>query len=356
MDTLELLSEITNAFGPSGFEDDVVAIARGYAPTGADLQEDSLRNLYIRRPQDSGSARPVVMLDAHTDEVGFMVKAIRPNGLLQIVPLGGWSGITIPAHRVLVRSKTGVFCPGIVASKPPHYLSESERNAAPSIQNMSIDVGATSDKEVAERFRIGVGAPVIPDTVFEYNSDSGIMMGKAFDCRAGCACVLRAMEALFDEDLDVVPVGALAAQEEVGLRGARVTARTVAPDVAIVFEGVPADDTFAEGWAIQTALKKGPMLRHIDSAMITNPRFMRLALEVAREHDIPVQEAVRDGGGTNAGAIHLSGQGVPTIVIDLPVRYVHTHYGYAALEDFENCVALGVHIIRRLSRAIVEGF
>lgn len=285
-----------------------------------------------------------------------MVKAIRPNGLLQIVPLGGWAGITIPAHRVLVKSRRGTLCPGIVASKPPHYLTEAEQSTAPSIKNMSIDVGASSAREVEDFFDIGIGAPVIPDTVFEYNAGNGIMMGKAFDNRAGCACVLQVMEAVFSEELAVTPVGAFAAQEEVGLRGAQITAEAVAPDVALVFEGCPADDTFAEGWAMQTALKKGPMLRHIDGSMITNPRFLRFALDVARENGIPIQEAVRDGSGTNAGAIHLSGKGVPTIVIGLPVRYIHTHYGYAALEDMENCIRLGVQIIKNLTSDIVDSF
>ncbi|MDL2327774.1 M20/M25/M40 family metallo-hydrolase [Ruminococcaceae bacterium OttesenSCG-928-A11] len=353
MDKLSLLKDITNAFGPSGFEDAVLEAARAHAPQGAEITEDNLRNLYLRRPADKDGRKPVVMLDAHTDEVGFMVQAIKPNGLLTFITVGGWVPSTVPAHRVLVQNRDGQLIPGIVATKPPHYMSEAERKAPLDIGQMSIDVGACSAKEVEEVFRIGVGAPVAPDTAFEYNEQTDMMMAKAFDCRAGCACVLDAMARLMDKDLGVAPVGALASQEEVGVRGAVVTARTVKPDVAICFEGCPADDNFAPEWSAQTVLKKGPMLRHMDNGMITNPRFQRLALDTAKELGIPVQEAVRGGGKTNGASIHLSGKGVPTIVIGIPVRYIHTHYGYAALSDYEASVQLGVAVIERLNADVI---
>ena len=125
-----------------------------------------------------------------------------------------------------------------------------------------------------------------------------------------------------------------------GTRGAAVTANTVKPDLAIVFEGCPADDTVAEPYMIQTAIHKGPMLRHIDARMITHPRFQRYALDLAEELGIPVQESVRTGGSTNGAPIHLSNQGVPVIVIGIPVRYIHTHYGLAAHSDVENAAKL----------------
>jgi putative aminopeptidase FrvX len=355
MDMQKLLADISNAFGPSGFEDDVVALARQYAPMGAAVAEDSLRNLYLRRPGEAAE-KPVVMLDAHSDEVGFMVQAIRPNGLLRIIPLGGWVGYTVPAHTVVVRARDGRLHPGIIATSPPHFLNEEQRRMTPDITSMCVDVGATSAQEVRELFGIGVGAPVAPDTRFAHNPLNGVVMGKGFDCRAGCACVLAVMERLMGTELAVAPVGALASQEEVGTRGAAITARTVKPSVAIAFEGCPADDSFTEDWAVQTAIKKGPMLRHIDQGMITNPRFMRFALDLAAQRGIPVQEAVRSGGRTNGAPIHLSGGGVPTIVIGIPVRYIHTHYGYASMEDVENCVALGEAVIRSLTPEIIAGF
>jgi putative aminopeptidase FrvX len=164
------------------------------------------------------------------------------------------------------------------------------------------------------------------------------------------------MQELAGAELNVELVGAFASQEETGLRGATVTAQRVKPDIAICFEGCPADDTVVESYAVQTAIKKGPMLRHIDTRMITNPRFQRFALDMAAKKDIPVQEGVRTGGSTNGGVIHLSGKAVPVIVIGIPCRYIHTHYGIASYGDFEKAVTLACELIRTLIASIIGGF
>jgi putative aminopeptidase FrvX len=298
----------------------------------------------------------VLQLDAHTDEVGFMVKAIRPNGTLEFVPLGGWVPANIGAHRFLVRNADGLYIPAVAAAKPPHFLSEAERRAAPEIEAMVLDLGASSAAEVRGDYRIPLAAPVVPDVQFEYRPDHGIMIGKAFDNRLGCAALLSTLGELAGEPLRVEAVAAFAAQEEMGLRGATVTAQRIQPDIAIVFEGTPADDTFAADYAVQTALKKGPMLRHFDARMITNPRFQAFALKKARAAGIPVQEAVRTGGSTNAGIIHLSGRAVPTVVIGIPVRHIHSHHGIAAYGDFENAVKLARELILSLDAETISGF
>ncbi|MFV0351632.1 MAG: M42 family metallopeptidase [Oscillospiraceae bacterium] len=356
MNSLKMIEEFSNAHGVSGFEDEVVALGRKYAPKKSALKEDSLRNLYIWNPEDEKSGKPVVQLDAHTDEVGFMVQAIRPNGLLQIIPLGGWVEYTIPAHRVMVKNREGKYLPGIIATKPPHYMTEGERRAPLDIGQMCIDMGVSSAYAIDKELNIGIGAPVVPDTVFEYNENTGIMMGKAFDCRVGCACMMEVMSRLQDKKLPVRMVGALSSQEEVGTRGARVTANAIRPDIALVFEGVPADDSFAPEYAAQSVMGKGPMLRHADKTMITNPRFQRFALSVAEKQGIPVQEAVRTGGGTNGAVIHLAAQGVPCIVIGVPVRYPHTHYGYASYADYQNSVKLGIAVIQALNAETIAEF
>jgi putative aminopeptidase FrvX len=197
---------------------------------------------------------------------------------------------------------------------------------------------------------------VVPDAAFEYRGDHDLMIGKAFDNRLGCAAILATLAELAGETLPAGITGAFAAQEELGLRGATVSAQRVRPEIAIAFEGSPADDTVAEAYAVQTAVKKGPMLRHIDARMITNPRFQAFALAAARRAGIPVQEAVRTGGATNAGVIHLTGRAVPVIVIGIPVRYIHSHHGIAAYADFENSVRLACEIIRGLDRETIRGF
>ncbi|MDR1971190.1 MAG: M20/M25/M40 family metallo-hydrolase [Treponema sp.] len=353
--TIAMIGDISNAPGVSGFEDAAIAVIRDYSRELGELDEDAMRNLYLRRPGQR-EGLPVLQIDAHSDEVGFMVRAIRPNGTLDFIPLGGWVPATVSAHRVLVRNLDGRWIPGIIASRPPHYLTEAQRKEAPDLNTMVIDVGASSGREIREDFRIPIAAPVVPDVRFEYLPDHDLMIGKGFDNRLGCAAIIAALEELKGAELQVHVTAAFAAQEEVGLRGAVVTAQRVKPDIAIVFEGCPADDTVVEPYAVQTAIKKGPMLRHIDAKMITNPRFQRLALDTAQAKGIPVQEAVRTGGSTNGGAIHLSGQAVPVIVIGIPVRYIHTHYGISAYSDFEHSVHLACHIIRSLDKNSIGRF
>ena len=188
---------------------------------------------------------------------------------------------------------------------------------------MAIDLGVSEARQVTEDLKVGPGAPVVPDSSFSYNPTQGVMLGKAFDNRLGCAAVLETMRTLMGEKLGVRPLGVISAQEEVGLRGAEVSARKAKPKVAILFEGTPADDTFSEPWQIQGGMHKGPQLRHIDRTMITNPRFAQFALEVANQAGIKHQEAVRSSGGTDGAKVHLSNLGVPTIVLGMPVRYAH---------------------------------
>lgn len=353
--TLEMIANISNANGVSGFEDDVVSAILPYAKEVGETAVDRMLNVFIRRNENTGN-RPVVQLDAHSDEVGFMVQAICPNGTLRIIPVGGWVTSNIPAHKVWVRNRYGKYLPGLTASKPPHFMSEAERKAPLDIHNITVDVGATSREEAIETFGIRIGEPVAPDVTFTYSEETDLMVGKSFDCRLGCAAILKTMHELKGEDLKVDIVGACASQEEVGVRGATVTANVIKPDIAIVFEGCPADDTCVEPYMVQTAIKRGPMLRHIDNRMITNPRYQRYALDLAEKLGIPVQDAVREAGSTNGAAIHLTGRGVPVIVIGVPVRYAHTHYGISAYADFDNAVKLACEIIKRFDEAQIEAF
>lgn len=353
--SLEMIAAISNAKGVSGFEDEVVETIRPYAAGLGEVTTDRLHNLYIRRAGNTGD-RPMVQLDAHTDEVGFMVQAVCPNGTLRIIPLGGWISHNIPAHKVWVRTRSGAYIPGLTASKPPHFMSEAERHKPLEITDITVDVGASSAREAVEDYGVRIGEPVVPDVTFTYSEQTDLMVGKAFDCRLGCAAIVGTLHELKGQALKVDVTGACAVQEEVGTRGATVTAQTIRPDVAIVFEGCPADDTCVEPYMVQTAIKRGPMLRHIDARMITCPRYQRYALGLAEELGIPVQDAVRAAGSTNGAAIHLTGSGVPTIVIGVPVRYAHTHYGISAYSDFDHAVHLACEILRRMDAQLINSF
>ncbi|MGX7091806.1 M42 family metallopeptidase [Hutsoniella sourekii] len=353
--SIDLIKDLSNAFGPSGFESEVKEIAKNYVQSFASYKEDKMGNLLINMGSDQENKGPRILLDAHMDEVGFIVQNIRPNGMLEFLPLGGWTPYTIPAHLVHIKTRSGELIKGVVASKPPHYMSEAERNQNVTIQSLVIDVGSKSSQETQD-LGIEIGNPVVPCVEFESLHQDQILLGKAFDCRIGVAALLETLQdiAPIKDSLDCQIQAALTTQEEVGLRGAKVIANQVACDLAIVFEGAPADDSFAPDYQIQSGLGKGPMLRHFDTTMITHPGFQALALDTAKELKIPVQVAVRSGGGTNGAAYHLAQQGIPTIVVAVPVRYPHTHYGYVAYEDYQACKELVTAILKKMNSATYQ--
>lgn len=356
-DTLHMIQELSDAKGPSGFEDEAVLAARKYAEDFSVIKEDCLRNLFLYRKANTGN-KPVFMLDAHSDEVGFMVHSIKPNGTLRFVTLGGWSDNSLPASKVLVRNRYGEYIPGVIASKPPHFMSAAERQAggSPSIQSLVIDIGAVSDRDAIDNFGIRIGEPVISDVRFSYDEKRDIMIGKGFDCRIGCAALLETMRRLSDEELAVDLVGVLSTQEELGERGVKAAVNQVAPQIALCFEGCPADDTFTEPYAIQTALKKGPMLRFMDRSIVCSPRYQRYALDLAEKKNLAVQASVREGGGNNGAIINTALDGIPVIVVGVPVRYIHSHYGITSYYDFEATVQLAVEVVRSMTEEIIGSF
>lgn len=350
---LSMIQELSDAYGPSGFEDEAVAAAKKYAEGLGELEEDCLRNLYI---WGQNNGKPVLMLDAHGDELGFMIHSIKPNGTLRFLPLGGWNANSLTSSKVLVRNSLGQWIPGVISSKPVHFMSASEKGKGADIENMTIDVGALSSEEAVEKFHIRIGEPVVPAVKFEYDKENDVMFGKAFDCRIGCAALIEALRRLKGQDLAFDVVGTLSSQEEIGERGVKVAVNRVMPKVAICFEGCPADDTFTEPYAIQTGFKRGPMLRFMDKSIVCSPRFMRYSLDLAEKLGIPAQASVRTGGGNNGAIIHTTGKGIPTIVIGVPVRYIHAHHGITSYYDFEATVQLACAIVSNLTPEIVDTF
>ncbi len=350
---LEMIKAYSEARGPSGFEHEMAELAIHHTGDYGEVKRDTMQNVYIHRHGNTGD-RVSVQLDAHLDEVGLIVQSVRASGMLGVLPLGSWVPGNIPAHLFRVRTRQGEWIPALSASKPPHYLTEAEKKQGVTMEQIELDIGAGSRQEAEEQFGVGMAAPVVPDVSFLHDEAHDLLLGKAFDCRLGCAAMSRTMKELEAEKLEVDVTAAFSVQEEIGGRGAMVTARQIGADLAIVFEGTHADDNFSPPGQSQTALGQGPMLRHMDRSMITHPGFQRYALALAEELNIPVQQAVRSGGGTNAGLIHTEGEGIPTIVIGIPVRYIHTHYGWAKFGDVEKAVALATALIRSFDGTIPD--
>jgi len=353
--TVKLIEALSDANGISGFEDEVVEITKSQLSEYGEIKVDHILNCIIRSHKNTGT-KPIVQIDAHSDEIGFIVQAIMPNGMIKFLPVGGWINSNVAAHTVKIKNRNGDYIRGIIASSPPHFMSAEAKDKTPTIDDMVIDVGSTSYEETINYYKIAIGCPIVPDVKFDYNEETGILFGKAFDCRIGCACMIETFKEVHEKNLNVDLIASLSSQEEVGLRGVKVAVVDVEPDIAIIFEGCPADDTFTPEWLSQTALRKGPMLRHFDVSMITNPRFQRYALDIANNNKIPVQEAVRKGGGTNGSFINSYRNGVPAIVIGIPVRYAHTHYCYVAEEDYAAAKELAIKIIESLNAEVISKF
>lgn len=353
MKDIELIEKLCQARGASGFEDEVVAIAREYCKDFAAFEEDCMRNLYIRPRYNKGN-RPYIMLDAHSDEVGFMVQGVKPDGTLRFIPIGGWNEKCLPSSKVQVYTKGG-YLSGVIAAMPPHLMTAEQRNAPVSYSTLTIDVGATSDREAFE-MGVEVGAPVVPLSPFEYDVTRGILQGKAFDDRLGVAAMLICLKKLASEKLNVDVIGVVSTQEEVGERGITAVMGRIKPAAAICFEGCPADDTSAPLYMIQDALRGGVMLRHMDATVICTPRFTAFTQKVAAEEGIKVQMAVRSGGGNNGAYIISANGGTPVIVSGIPVRYIHTFNCIAAYEDIESNINLGVALCRKLDEQTIKGF
>ena len=229
--------------------------------------------------------------------------------------------------------------------------AERQNAGSTSIQSLVIDIGATSKEDAVENFGIRIGEPIISDVHFSYDEEHDVMIGKGFDCRIGCAALLETMRRLSDENLNV-EVGVLSTQEELKSVVLRLQSERLLLRLHFCFEGCPADDTFTEPYAIQTALKKGPMLRFMDKSIVCSPRYQRYVLDLAEEKGLAVQSSVREGGGNNGAIINTSLDGIPVIVVGVPVRYIHSHYGITSYYDFEATVQLATEVVRSMTEEI----
>lgn len=347
---IPLIRDMSEALGTSGFEKEVNQVARKYLDGIGTVEETKLNNLIIRRKENKGN-RLTVVIDGHSDELGFMISDIMPNGTLTMIPFGNWPAYGLCNHRVWVRTGSGKYILGVIAPKDASIASNFE---VKSVNDCVIDVGARCREEAIQTYGIRRGEPVVPESKFIFDEEHGMMFGKAFDCRLGCATVIAALNELKGEELQVDVVGALTPQEEVGIRGALVASNLIQPDIAIAIESTSADDITSGKPEKHCCFHKGLMLRYTDKALIANYGLSRMILDLAQEKGIPLQDDVRDGGRTDGSVYAHEGRGVPTVVLSYAVRYIHEHTGIAAYEDFENGVKLLVEVLRNLNDEAYE--
>lgn len=342
--TVELLRTLTEAFGPSGFEDEVRDVIRSLVdPLADEVMVDTLGNLLVTR---RGRTETTFMLDAHMDEIGFMITWIEDGGFLRLQPIGGWDARIIPSHALTILSDSGAKIKGAIGTPPPHVLRPEDREKPFKIEDLFVDVGADSAGEVRE-LGIRIGSPAVIAYPFEALGEQRVM-AKGLDDRAGCAVMIRVLEALQGEELDVTVVAAFTVQEEVGLRGAGTAAWRIDPDIAIALEGTIAADVPGVPAPRQpTRQGQGPSIRIMDAGMIGMPRMIRALATTAEEAGIPFQYQVPAPGGTDAGAIHRARGGVLSGAVSVPCRYIHAPCSILRLDDVENTVRLVTEFVRR---------
>ncbi len=342
MDLLEWLKALSDAFGVAGHEDEVRELIRGMASPYVDsIEVDPLGNLICSRGEG-----PTVMLDAHMDEVGFLVRWVEKDGFIRITPVGGWDERLLLGHRVVIRARNGEKVKGIIGATPPHILSQEERKKAIPLEDLFVDVGAKSREEV-EEMGIAIGSPL----TIHYPCESlrgGYVTGKAFDDRVGCLVALEALRITAEEELPYKLVVNFAVGEELGLRGAKAAAYRINPQVALAIEGTIGADVPGIPEAKQpTRLGAGPAITVADRSIVVRPRMVEFLEEVAREEGIPFQYKLPTYGGTDAGAIHLERGGILAGVVSVPCRYIHSPVSLLYLPDLEATVKLVVGFLRR---------
>lgn len=349
---ISLLQELTEAHSVPGHEDEVRAIFVDELEECGTLSADRSGCVFCELEGEG----PRVIIAGHMDEVGFLVQNITGDGFIQFLGVGGWWEHSLLSQRVEIRTRSGEKIIGVVASKPPHFLPEAQRRQVMTIDQMFIDVGATSRLEVEQEFGIALGDPIAPWSPFTPLQREDWYMAKAFDNRVGMAGAIQAGRQLAGAVRPNTIILAGTVQEEVGLRGARTAAIHAKPDVAIVLEGPPADDTpgFSRAES-QGRLGGGVQIRLFDPSAIMNPRLAELAIRTAKEEGIPHQVTVRRSGGTDAGSFHLAGEGVPSVVLGVPSRYIHSHNAIIDVNDYLHMVALATALARRLDESTVKG-
>jgi endoglucanase len=257
------------------------------------------------------------------------------------------------AQRVEVYTREGPVI-GVIGSKPPHILEPEERKKMMEKKAMFIDIGASSRAE-AESWGVRPGDPVVPVCPFTVMRNQKLLMAKAWDNRFGCALAIEIVRQLQNEAHPNVVYAVGNVQEEVGLRGATTMTNLLAPDIGFAFDtGIAGDTPGVDPDSASGALGRGPVMLLYDATMVPHTGLRNLVMDVASANDIPLQLDRLGMGGTDAGRIHIYGAGVPSLVIGVPVRYIHTHAAIMHIDDFTNAAKLLVAIIKRLDAETVQ--
>jgi endoglucanase len=348
--TQQLLQRLADAPGPPGFEDPVRAIMvpemKPFVTTP--ITYDGMGSVIAQQ----GSTGPRIMIDAHMDELGGMVRRVTPAGFVTMQMLGGWLDQALVDQRWIILGSKGPVH-GVTGIRDVHVVTPAERTAVFSRDSLSIDIGA---KNAAEAAAMGVtpGDPIVPDAPFMVLNGSQNYLGKGWDDRIGCAVLLEAMRrtAAMPHPNQLFYVATT--QEEVGLRGARAAVQVVKPEIGIAIEGgITGDTAGSRPEETQVKLGQGPGMFLYDSSAIANRKMVAFTRRMAAESKLPLQADLVQGYGDDSAEMQTMSGGAPTINLVVPVRYTHSHNGIVNRQDFDQMVDLVVAMLTHLDAATV---
>ena len=348
--TLDRMKTLTELHGAPGFED----LVRNYLrkelePLSDEIIADGLGGIFAVKKSGKADA-PKVMIAAHMDEVGFMVTEVKKNGMLKFVPLGGWSSDVLLSQKLKVRTRDNKEITGIVGSVPVHFR-KGGKDKKTEIKDMLLDVGGDSPEEI-EKMGIAVGDSIVPDVEFEVMEKEEKLLAKAWDNRYGCLIAVEVLESLKDAELDCDLYVGATVQEEVGLRGAKVSSNMIEPDIAFVVDCSPANDVMGKSDDVGR-LGEGTLLRLMDRSMILSKPMRDYMIEIAEDNGIKYQYYTSPGG-TDAGSIHISGEGVISGVVGICARYIHTSHSIINYNDYLEAHKFLKELIQGIDSGVVN--
>jgi len=351
--TLQMFKDLTDANGIAGNERAPREVMKKYiAPYADTVETDNLGSVIAKKVGDENG--PKIVVAGHLDEVGFMVTQIDDKGFIKFQTVGGWWSQVMLAQRVTITTRKGDEVIGVIGSKLPHILPADVRNKVVDIKDMFIDIGAASKDEVLE-WGVRPGDMVTPYFEFNVMKNDKYLLAKAWDNRIGCAIAIDVMKALQNEKHPNILYSVGNVQEEVGLRGAKTATHKIQPDIGFAVDvGVAGDTPGVTAKESTSKMGAGPQIVVYDASMVSHRGLREFVLDVADEHNIPYQFEAMAGGGTDAGSIHVTANGVPALSIGIATRYIHSHAGILHRDDYDNAVKLMVEVIKKLDRDAVN--
>ncbi|MGH9595446.1 MAG: M42 family metallopeptidase [Edaphobacter sp.] len=346
-----LLEKLSNAAGPPGAEEPVRAIMVGeMKPLATEaIRYDGTGSVIAQQ----GKTGPRIMIDAHMDELGGMVRRVTPTGFLSMQMLGGLLDQALVDQRwVIIGSKGPVHA--VTGIRDIHVITPEERTKVFPRSSVFLDIGAKSAAEVAA-MGVEPGDPVVPDSPFLVMNGTKNYLGKAWDDRIGCAVLLEAMRRTASMPHANQLFYVATTQEEVGLRGARAAVNVVKPDIGIAIEGgITGDMPGARPEETQVKLGAGPGMFLYDSSTIANRKMVAFTRKTAQAKGLPLQVDLVQGYGDDSAEMQTMDGGAPTINLVVPVRYTHSHNGIVNRQDFDQAVELVVGMLVQMDAKTVE--